>query len=464
MISQHAYHGSWSDRGGLAASLASAGMSQVACAEKAGHFALAVAALAEMSSAGPVRAFFVPGRIEVLGKHTDYAGGRSLVAAADRGFCLAARARADRGIRIRDVRRNEQVDFELSPGLAPQAGHWSNYPMTVARRLARNFPGADRGADMAFASDLPSAAGLSSSSAMMIAVFLALAEINALYSQEPMRQNVSEVLDLAGYLGTVENGQTFGSLDGDCGVGTFGGSEDHTAILTARPGQLSEYSYCPVRFRRSIPLPAGFIFAIGASGVVAEKTGAAMQRYNAASQLAAALAELWRRHANRDDPHLAAALAGGPLVAGLLRRIVRDQTPQGTPAEALIARLEHFIAENQQILPAACDALIHRDLMAFGTWVDRSQQAAERLLGNQVPETIYLAASARTEGAAAASAFGAGFGGSVWALVEASAATEFLERWANAYHLRFPERAQTSCFFLTGAGTAAFGLTEGGEL
>ena len=56
-------------------------------------------------------------------------------------------------------------------------------------------------------------------------------------------------------------------------------------------------------------------------------------------------------------------------------------------------------------------------MAAFGDLVDRSQQLAERRLGNQVPETIELARSARELGARAASAFGAGFGGSVWALV-----------------------------------------------
>ncbi len=52
---------------------------------------------------------------------------------------------------------------------------------------------------------------------------------------------------------------------------------------------------------------------------------------------------------------------------------------------------------------------------------ERSQEAAERWLGNQIPETIALARLARHVGATAASAFGAGFGGSVWALVPGGA-------------------------------------------
>jgi len=88
--------------------------------------------------------------------------------------------------------------------------------------------------------------------------------------------------------------------------------------------------------------------------------------------------------------------------------------------------------------------------------VDRSQEAAETLLGNQVPETIHLAASARAAGAAAASAFGAGFGGSVWALVELARGGQFLAAWAEDYRRRFPREARSAAFFLTAAGPAAF--------
>lgn len=119
---------------------------------------------------------------------------------------------------------------------------------------------------------------------MIVAIALALAEVNQLPASPTFQANIHNLTDLAGYLGTVENGQTFGSLAGDRGVGTFGGSEDHTAILNGRPNQISQYAYCPVRFQRAIPLPPGYTFAVGSSGVVAEKTGAAMELYNTASR------------------------------------------------------------------------------------------------------------------------------------------------------------------------------------
>src|SRR5215475_13080954 len=107
-----------------------------------------------------VRRFWVPGRIEVLGKHTDYAGGRSLLCAVERGFCVTASPRTDDVLHVTDVRNSVDARFVVSEQ-QPDETRWRNYIATVCRRVARNFPGAMRGADVAFASDLPRSAGLS---------------------------------------------------------------------------------------------------------------------------------------------------------------------------------------------------------------------------------------------------------------------------------------------------------------
>src|SRR3954469_11127256 len=57
-------------------------------------------AIDELGTRNDVRAWWVPGRIEFLGKHTDYAGGRSLVCATERGFAVVARPRADDKVRV----------------------------------------------------------------------------------------------------------------------------------------------------------------------------------------------------------------------------------------------------------------------------------------------------------------------------------------------------------------------------
>ena len=444
----------------VAARLCDAGLPDAEAIRKAMLFAAAARSLADAlraSDAG-LHAFYVPGRVEVLGKHTDYAGGRSLVMAVTRGFALVAAPRSDAAVSVTDVGRNERVDLELGPDLEPPLGQWANYPMTVARRLARNFPDARRGADIAFASDLPPAAGLSSSSAMIVAFALAMVRINDLQTRADYQSNITSNESLAEYLGTVENGQTYGTLAGAKGVGTFGGSEDHTAILCAKPNTLSQYAYCPTRFERHIRLPDGYAFVIASSGVVAEKTGAALDKYNRASLLAGAVAEQWRSATGRDDPHMAAAVQSAPDAVGRIRQVLRDADhPQFTPPE-LSDRFEQFYAENEQIIPVAGDALAARDIAEFGRQVDRSQELTATQLGNQVEQTVALAKIARELGALAASAFGAGFGGSVWALVPADRVETFTEQWSNRYAQSYPEPAIRAAFFTTHPGPASFEL------
>jgi len=147
----------------------------------------------------------------------------------------------------------------------------------------------------------------------------------------------------------------------------------------------------------------------------------------------------------------------GRVVAQLREVIAQTSAlPAEFTREDLTARLDQFVLEAFQIIPAAGDALGREDLAAFGDLVDRSQAAAELWLGNQIPETIALARLARTSGALAASAFGAGFGGSVWALVQEAEAPAFLEQWRSRYLANFPDRLPKAEFFLTSAGPPLF--------
>jgi len=407
----------------------------------------------------PACAYVVPGRIEVLGKHVDYAGGRSLVVAVDRGFHLVAVPRDDDRVVLLDVAAGETAEVRLAAGEGPGPGHaqpaWALYPGTVAARVALNFAGARTGADVAFISDLPQAAGLSSSSAFVVATFLALAAVNGLEDTEPYRTHLRTPEALAEYLSAVENGGDYGALVGWRGVGTKGGSQDHTAILCARPGRLVRYAFRPVRYEGEARIPDGYVFAVASSGVRAEKAGRALEDYNRASDEAAAIAELWRAATGGSEPHLGAVLACGPDAAARLREVLCTARHPVAPPETLLTRLEQFHAECLEIIPAACAALDAGDVSAFGALVDRSQLLAERALRNQIPETVHLARSARALGAAAASAYGAGFGGSVWALIEESRATTFLDAWRRAYFEAFPARARDAEFFVAAAGPGA---------
>jgi galactokinase len=394
-----------------------------------------------------LRRYHIPGRIEVLGKHTDYAGGRSMVAATENGLIMAVSSRDDRAMRVTNADKSQTITFDIDPELQPTKGTWANYPMTVARRAARNFPGAMRGVDIAISSDLPPAAGLSSSSALIIAIFIALADANDLWSRDEFRRNIKSIEDLGGYLGTNENGQTFGDLVGDRGVGTFGGSQDHTAILGGDPDRLKVYSYCPVRLEQTIDLPRDWTFVVASSGVVAEKTGSAMEKYNLASKRVSEIVEMWRAKSGREDATLCDAIHSSPDAREKLREMLSSQD--------LLDRFDQFVEESEQIVPAAARAIANSDRSALGSLVDRSQHLTENLLRNQTPQTAFLARSARELDAIAASAFGAGFGGSVWALIETSKAQQFQSRWAQRYRVKMPEFAATSVFFATRPGAAA---------
>jgi galactokinase len=398
------------------------GMSDDDAVSRAALLDRTTAAFTGWSGGQPAWRWFVPGRIEVFGKHTDYAGGRSLLAAVPRGFALAARRRDDGIVRVLDGQDGAHGEVDLGRERGAVIG-WGMYVDVVARRLARNFPGARLGADLAFISDLPRAAGLSSSSALVVGVATALVRCAGLTERPEWHREIGSLEDLAWYLGCVENGLDYRGLSAAAGVGTHGGSEDHTAILNCHAGQLSQYRYVPVQHVDDTPLPDAWTFVVAASGVRADKAGAQKDAYNSASLAARALLECWNATADVPAVSLGAALAGPDDVDRLIELV--DHAPAGGfSAEALGRRLAFFVAEDARV-PAAVRAFRTVDGAALGALADASQHEADKWLENQVPETRALAALAREHGALAACSFGAGFGGSVWAAVLTADATRF---------------------------------------
>jgi galactokinase len=448
---------------GLKEQLVASGLSAAEAGAKLALFQLADKGLHQVGSVRrTVRvAWFVPGRVEVCGKHTDYAGGRSLLAAVEKGFCVVARPRLDAEVNLCDAKTGEQVSFFVSTVPGPEQIRWPRYARTVIRRIAHNFPSARFGVDIAFASDLPPAAGLSSSSALIIAIFQALSEANSLEANPAYAENIHAKEDFAAYLAAIESGQSFGTLQGDEGVGTTGGSEDHTAILCASPGELGQYSFCPTRKEKSIAFSPDGIFAIATSGIAAEKTGAALERYNRTAASARAILELWNRATGRADATLAAAVNSSTRAPMRLRGLLSGMDVAGFTAKSLLDRYDQFHEESGTLVPGIADAFVRKDWAALGQLADRSQHAAEKLLGNQVPETIALARMAREFGAWGASSFGAGFGGSVWALVSRDSASDFLRLWKEHYKSKFPEAGARAVYFLTGAGPSILRLSLG---
>jgi galactokinase len=326
----------------------------------------------------------------------------------------------------------------------PALTGWAGYVDVTARRLARNFPDVPLGADVVFASDLPRAAGMSSSSALVVSVATALVARGRLAERPGWRDRIRTTEERATYFGCIESGQAFGTLTGTSGVGTHGGSEDHTAILASRAGHLGHYRFVPTRRLADIPCPPAWTFVVATSGVHADKAGSVKERYNRAADTARALLRLWNRMSSARAASLAAVVERPGAVEQLRTWIAGSVLPDATPAE-LWRRLDHFLAEDTIVSDAAL-ACAGGDARAVGELALRSQRHAEELLDNQVPETRVLAALARDVGAHGATSFGAGFGGSVWALVDRGEVAAFARAWLDAYRRQLPDMPNVRWF------------------
>jgi galactokinase len=174
--------------------------------------------------------------------------------------------------------------------------------------------------------------------------------------------------------------------------------------------------------------------------------------YNRASRAVTTILEIlnargahtWRSLADAvatlDVPQIATALST-PL------------SPDFAPGE-LLRRVKQFVIE-ADVHERASTALLQNNFTDFRREVARSQRAASELLGNQIRETEALVRFALDSGALAASAFGAGFGGSVWALVPAVSASRMLAAWRELYNEHYPLQRPRAEFFVTRPSAAA---------
>lgn len=413
-----------------------------------------------MTTPAPIRRYRVPGRVELVGKHVDYGGGRSLTCAVEFAVTASGSPIAERILRVRQRGSRDAVELPLDGTAQPTRVRWSTYAAAVARRVARDFPQLRNGADVRLSSSLPPSAGLSSSTALTVAITRALVDATGLSDDPAFQEHLATPIAFAEYVAAIETGSAFGPWPGDAGVGVRGGAQDHVAVCCSRAGMVGQFSYIPARELGFTPWPTDYQLAIAVSGVRASKTGNAQAAYNRAADAVRWLVREWRGMTYRDDATLAAALASASDAGDRLHAIAANATGAPVPAEYLTRRLAQFREECDVIVPGVAAALAARDFAKLGQLVDRSQRLAESALENQVPETIALQQRARALGAVAASAFGAGFGGAVWAMVRGAEATHFIAEWEARYRTDFPQMprrvARGAKFLLTRPSAATF--------
>jgi len=311
-----------------------------------------------------------PGRVNLIGEHIDYHGLPVLPIAIPRRIRVAFRARTDRRIRAVSAEEYGQREFEWTPHLAPAAsGDWENYLRAAAEAVGRKW-GAGAGVDAAVESDLPPAAGLASSSALMVAFTLGLLRANNhLASFEQLMEILPE-------------GEQF--------VGTRGGGMDHAASLVSIEGCASLIEFEPLAVR-PIPVPEDWRFLVAHSLQTAEKSGAARDEYNA------------RRAAGT------AALKRLGLVSyrtAMAEPDAADKLPPGPERDSFL----HVTSEALRVR-AAVKAMEQDDAGAFGRLLLESHASLRDRLKVSSPALDQLVRTAVESGGLGARLTGAGLGG-----------------------------------------------------
>jgi galactokinase len=371
-----------------------------------------VAEFGRRFAGAPAYVVRAPGRVNLIGEHIDYNGLPVLPMAIQREVRLALRPRDDGLVVVHPLSGEfASAEFEVRPGIPRESpGHWSNYVRAPANELARRFA-IWRGFDGVLASDIPIAAGLSSSSAIVTAVGLALAHINEVPVDE---RSFAELM-----------------ADAEQYTGTRGGGMDQAICMGARTGCAAKLTFNPLRMVH-VPIPDEWRFVVADTGVRAEKSGPAQRVYNlrrseCEEAFVQLVQEVVRSSLARTTPR---------TYADLLRLLGSENTlhlGERVLATSLLRRLRHVVAEAGRV-EEAVDLLRSADHSGFGTLMDASHGSLRSDFLVSSAELDELTAIAREGGAAGARLTGAGLGGCVVALADRGTVEEVLETLVREYY------------------------------
>jgi galactokinase len=314
-----------------------------------------------------MHAVTVPGRLNLIGEHIDYHNLPVLPMAIQRRIRIAYT-----NIDAAAVCAHSEVYGAVEIGLCgPQQpgapGHWSNYIKAAIQAVKTRWK-ISHGIEAKVTSDLPAAAGLSSSTALLTGFTLALLRANDI---EPTVRELMEVLP-----------------DGEQFVGTRGGGMDHAAVLASKAGCALLVDFAPLQLT-DVPIPDSWSFIVAHSLKTAEKSGATREQYNA------------RRAAGQN------ALKKLGL-SSYLEASEQDDSPQLTNEERRAFR--HVVSEAKRV-GAAVEALRTADKYAFGNLLYESHRSLRddlRVSCDELDELVTLALKNKALGARLT---GAGFGG-----------------------------------------------------
>ena len=323
----------------------------------------------------PGAVWHAPGRVNLIGEHTDYNDGFALPFALGRGVCAAAARRPDGVLELRSRQATaEPVTLELAH-LAPGCvTGWAAYPAGVAWALLQAGHRVG-GASVAIDANLEPGAGLSSSAALTCSAALALADVHGLAVPRA---------ELAALSRTAENDF----------AGAPTGIMDHTVSLF---GQAGHALLLDCRAGPPAPVPLG----LAAAGLAVPVIDTGVRH---------ALAD-GRYAQRRRDCEAAASALGVPAL-----RDVAGQAADALADPVLRRRARHVVTENARVL-AAARLLRAREPEACGELLSASHASLRDDFEVSWPEADEAVSAACEAGALGARMTGGGFGGSVIALV-----------------------------------------------
>ena len=338
-----------------------------------------------------------PGRVNLIGEHTDYSGGLVLPVAIDRGVTVGWR-RIPAAIRLRSAEFPGLVELGADGAAPAGLAGWGRYAAAVAE-LLRERGRPNTGLDGEVSSTLPVGAGLSSSAALTVAVGLALCRA-ADFELPPLA--LARVAQAAEHRA----------------VGVPVGLMDPAASLLARRGHALLLD-CSTAEHRLVPLPAGLSVVVFDSGIrhSLEHSGYATRR-----------AELER----------ALPALGGAKPSDVTVQEAEAAVQAAGIDEVARRRLRHVVSENERV--RACVRTLEApgspDREALGALFREGHASLRDDFEVSIPELDLLVELAYGAGAVAARMTGGGFGGSIVALADQTDAEAFAAAVTAAYLAR----------------------------
>ncbi|MEJ5198758.1 MAG: galactokinase [Anaerolineae bacterium] len=333
-----------------------------------------------------------PGRVNLIGEHTDYNDGFVLPAAIERETRIAAAPRADGMVRLIALDLGRETTFSLDDLQRSREEPWSNYVRGVAAGL-KEAGYAVVGFDGLMQGNVPIGAGLSSSAAVEMAALQAFSAVG-------------------GFAVPPDRAARIGQKAEHIYVGTNCGLMDQLASALGRPDHVLLIDCRDLSFR-PVPVPSGAAILIADTAVRRQLAASA---YNE----------------RRAQCEAAARALGVPA----LRDATLEMLDRTTLPDVVARRARHVIAENERVL-ATVAALQNGDLRRVGMLMDASHASLRDLYEVSCTELDVMVELLRAQpGCYGARLTGAGFGGCAVALMDAGAAERAIPAVAEAYRTR----------------------------